>query len=152
MGQVVSEHLVSVVVAPVGSAGLGGQLDRDVHVHHLQHLLGLGVNLNNIVLFKSRDFWDVVVSSLPLFLLKLDRDTTNSASLQPLHQVSDEPAILFLRGFEGTRATSSTILLFVSKSRVSLVVLLDNQARSLLHGFGSHLTHFRVSCRSESSN
>ncbi len=45
-----SEHLVSVVVAPVGSAGLGGgQLDRDVHVHHLQHLLSLRVNLNNIL-------------------------------------------------------------------------------------------------------
>ncbi len=50
MGRVVSERLVSVVVTPVGSAGLGGgQLDRDVHVHHLQHLLGLRVNLNNIL-------------------------------------------------------------------------------------------------------
>lgn len=60
-----------------------------VELEHLQHLLGLWVNLDNIVL-QSRDLRNVVVSALPLLLLQLDGDTTYLTVPKPLHQVSDK--------------------------------------------------------------
>merc|ERR1712012_1197199 len=59
-----------------------------LEVHHLQHLLGFSINLDDVLL-KSRDVGDVVVPPLPLFLLQLDGDAAHSAPLQPLHQVGD---------------------------------------------------------------
>ena len=49
------------------------------------HLLQLG------------DIGNIVVSSLPLFLLQLDGDASHCASLQTLHQVSNEPGNLILK-------------------------------------------------------
>jgi hypothetical protein len=47
-------------------------------------------------LFQSGDVWDVVVPSLPLFLLQLDGDASNGGALEPLHEMSDEPGNLIL--------------------------------------------------------
>lgn len=47
-------------------------------------------------LFQSRDIWDVVVPSLPLFLLQLDGDASHGGPLEPLHEVSDKPGNLIL--------------------------------------------------------
>eukprot|EP00091_Calanus_sinicus_P019159 TRINITY_DN4684_c0_g1_i1.p1 TRINITY_DN4684_c0_g1~~TRINITY_DN4684_c0_g1_i1.p1 ORF type:complete len:101 (+),score=9.68 TRINITY_DN4684_c0_g1_i1:36-338(+) len=64
------------------STVVGGHLEsRDaLEVHHLQHLLGLGINLDDI-LFQSGDVWDVVVPSLPHVLCV---DTTAYSALIPL--------------------------------------------------------------------
>ena len=35
-------------------------------------------------LFQSGDVWDVVVPSLPLFLLQLDGDASHGVALEPL--------------------------------------------------------------------
>merc|ERR1711893_93492 len=93
--------VVKVVVAVVGDlvpetlvALSGGELDGDAaKVHHLQHLLGLGINLND-VLFQSRNIRNVVVPPLSLLFLQLDGDTTDSAALQTLHQMGDETSNL----------------------------------------------------------
>ena len=49
-----------------------------------------------IYLFQSRDIWDVVVPSLPLFLLQLDGDASHGGALEPLHEMSDEPGNLIV--------------------------------------------------------
>lgn len=61
-----------------------------VELEHLQHLLGLRIDLDNVVL-QSGNLWDIVVSAFPLFLLQLDGDTTYLTVSKPLHQVSDKP-------------------------------------------------------------
>ena len=47
-------------------------------------------------LLQLRDIGHVVVSSLPLLFLQLDGDTSHSAPLQSLHQMSDKPGNLIL--------------------------------------------------------
>ena len=39
---------------------------------------------------ESGDFWDVVVFTLTFFLLELEGDTANGATLDTLHQVGGE--------------------------------------------------------------
>ena len=48
-------------------------------------------------LLQLRDIGNIVVSPLPLFLLQLDGDASDCASLQTLHQVSNEPGNLILK-------------------------------------------------------
>ncbi len=43
---------------------------------------------------ESGDFGNVVVPPLPLLLLQLDGDAADGGTLQPLHQMSDEPGNL----------------------------------------------------------
>jgi len=59
------ELLVRPIVLYHGLGDLeAGQL---VEVHHLQHLSGLGINFDNILL-QSRYIWHIVISALSLFL------------------------------------------------------------------------------------
>ena len=48
-------------------------------------------------LLQLRDIRNVVISSFSLLFLQLDGDTSDGASLQTLHQVSDEPGNLILK-------------------------------------------------------
>merc|ERR1719400_751670 len=79
---------------------IGCDLDRNVHVHHLQHLLGLGVHFDNLRLLQSRRR-DIVIPSLSLLFLELDGDSSDSRALQSLHQVSDETSNLISKRFRG---------------------------------------------------
>merc|ERR1712228_787586 len=129
-------HLATRVPALVPEPGpLGGELDGDGgEVHHLQHLLSLSVNLNNI-LFQSRHFRNVVVPPLPLLLLQLDGDSSNSAALEALHQVSDETSNLVSEGLGGDEGNLvHDPLVGVEVERQLGVVLLDDESRSLLNG------------------
>ena len=47
-------------------------------------------------LLELGDVGHVVVPSLPLLLLQLDRDAAHGAPLQPLHQVGDKPGNLIV--------------------------------------------------------
>lgn len=60
-----------------------------VELQHLQHFLGLRINLNNVVL-QSRNLRNIVVSAFPLFLLQFDGNTTYLTMPKPLHKVSDK--------------------------------------------------------------
>merc|ERR550539_2001758 len=145
--------LVSVISGPA----VGGHLEsrNALEVHHLQHLLGLGVNLDDVLL-QLGHVGDVVVSPLTLLLLQLDGDASHGAALESLHQVSDEPGNLVaerLGGNEGNLLNDP--LVGVEIEGKLGVVLLDDDPGSLLDGFGSDATHDgeRIfSCRSESSN
>merc|ERR1719347_2568561 len=95
--------MVSTSTSPTASSSSHLESRDALKVHHLQHLLGLGIDLDDI-LFQSRDIWDIVVSSLPLFFLKLDGNASHCGSLQPLHEVSNKPGNLIterLGGDEG---------------------------------------------------
>jgi hypothetical protein len=71
-----------------------GELDGDgAEVHHLEHVLGLAVHLQD-VLFEGGDVGYVVVPPLTLLLLQLDGDPAHCGALQPFHQVGDESADL----------------------------------------------------------
>ena len=60
-----------------------------LEIHHFQHVLGLRINLNNILL-QSRNVRNVVISALTFFLLKLDGNSSDCGTLEPFHQMSDE--------------------------------------------------------------
>ena len=53
-------------------------------------------NGQRLHLLQGGDVGDVVVPSLPLLLLQLDRDAAHGAPLQPLHQVGDKPGNLIV--------------------------------------------------------
>ena len=56
------------------------------HVHGLQHVHGVAVDFNGIRL-ESRLLRHEIHTALTLFLLKLERDTADRATLDTLHQV-----------------------------------------------------------------
>ena len=96
--------LVPVVSAP---AALELEAGDALEVHHLEHLLGLGVNLDD-VLFQGGDVRDVVVPPLPLLFLQLDRDATDCRPLQPLHEMRDEAGDLVAQGLGGDQGNLKT--------------------------------------------
>lgn len=65
--------------------------NRDVaELEHLEHLLGLGIDLDDVVL-QSGNLGYVVVPALSLLLLQLYGDSADLAVTEPLHQVRNEP-------------------------------------------------------------
>ena len=96
--------LVPVVSAP---AALELEAGDALEVHHLEHLLGLGVNLDD-VLFQGGDVRDVVVPPLPLLFLQLDRDATDCRPLQPLHEMCDEAGDLVAQRLGGDQGNLKT--------------------------------------------
>ena len=96
--------LVPVVAAP---AALELEAGDALEVHHLEHLLGLGVDLDDVLL-EGGDVGHVVVPPLPLLLLQLDGDAAHRRPLQPLHEMRDEAGDLVaqrLRGDQGDLET-----------------------------------------------
>ena len=59
-------------------------------------------------LLQSRDIGDVVVPSLPLLLLQLDRDAAHRRPLQPLHEMRDEAGDLVAKGLGGDQGDLKT--------------------------------------------
>merc|ERR1719290_961059 len=112
-----------------------------LEVHHLQHLLGFGIHLDDI-LFQSRDIWDIVVSSLPLFLLQLDGDASHGGPLESLHEVSDKPGNLVaerLGGDEGDLLNDPLVGMEVECKLC--VIFLNNYTSCLLDSFGPDTSH-----------
>lgn len=90
-----SEHhhlrAIQILVATTKVVGVGlGELQATdvVEVQKLQHLLGVGVDLDDVLL-QSGDGRDVVVTTLTLLLLQLDGDTTHLGVTQTAHQMGD---------------------------------------------------------------
>jgi len=67
---------------------------------HFQHVLGLNINFNSVDI-QDGGLWDVVVSSLTLFLLQFDGNTSYSLVLKTFHQMGDETSDLVSEGFAG---------------------------------------------------
>ena len=135
----------------------------NVHLHSLEHLVGLGIH-KDLLLLKSGVLGDEVEAALSLLLLKLQGDATHRASLDSLHEVLfiipakldttvTYPAILFLILLEGRSAHSSTdyevrsdsvamtySLVVLEVQSELLVVLLNNGSSSLLNSSGTHTT------------
>ena len=64
--------------------------------------LGVRVNLESALGDgDGRDLGDVVVLSLPLLLLELERDTSDGSLLNSLHQVGGEPGDLVTESLGG---------------------------------------------------
>ena len=96
--------LVPVVAAP---AALELEAGDALEVHHLEHLLGLGVDLDDVLL-EGGDVGHVVVPPLPLLLLQLDRDAAHRRPLQPLHEMRDEAGDLVAQGLGGDQGDLKT--------------------------------------------
>lgn len=111
-----------------------------VELEHLQHLLGLWIDLDDIVL-QSGDLGNIVVSAFPLFLLQLDGNTTYLTVPKPLHQVSDKSSNLVAQGF--ARDNSDFLAYPLVRMEVqgeTWVVLLDNELRGLFDRLRSYAT------------
>merc|ERR1719509_483256 len=107
----------------------------------LEHLLGVSVHLNDVLL-ESRNIRNIVVTSLPLLLLQLDGDATNSGALEPLHEMGDEASDLVAEGFGGDESDLLDDPLVGVEVQGELgVVLLDQDPGGLLHGLGSDASH-----------
>lgn len=85
------KRLVSLGESSWTSLGRDGNgLQRNLETQGLDQVSGLGVNLQLTVgvgQVQSRDLWDVLVLSLTLLFLQLERDTSNWTLLNSLHQV-----------------------------------------------------------------
>ena len=58
----------------------------NVHLHGLQHIVGLSIH-KDLLLLKSRVLGDEVKTTLSLLLLELQGDSTHRTSLDSLHEV-----------------------------------------------------------------
>ena len=59
---------------------------RNAHLHGLQHVVGLGIH-KDLLLLQSRVLRNEVEAALSLLLLELQGNTTHRASLDSLHEV-----------------------------------------------------------------
>lgn len=66
-----------------------------VEVKHLQHLLSVGINFNDVML-QGRDLRNIVVTSLTLLFLQFDRDSSDLRVSEAPHQVGGKPGTIVL--------------------------------------------------------
>ena len=102
------------------------------------------VDLDHIGL-DSRLIGDKVHATLTLFLLKLERDTTDWSLLDPLHQMGGKSSDLVaetLRRDDGD--FFEDLLVRVEVECHARVILLDDLARRFLHGLGTDTPHLSV--------
>ena len=112
-----------------------------MEVEKLEHVLGLGVDLQDVQL-EGRHVWNVIVSSLSLFLLQLDRNASNRGPLQPLHEVGDEASNLVPRGLVRDESHFFDDPLVDVEVQGQLgVVLLDDDPGGLLDSLGADAAH-----------
>ena len=136
--------LVPVVAAP---AALELEAGDALEVHHLEHLLGLGVDLDDVLL-ESGDVGHVVVPPLPLLLLQLDGDAAHRRPLQPLHEMRDEAGDLVaqrLRGDQGDLGTDGN-------GQVTLVYEVDSYGFPIRSGYLISNPNFRNRIESINAN
>jgi len=117
-------------------------IDRDVEVKGVEESLGVGVNLESSNRsIESGDFGDVVVLALALFLLELERDTTDGSLLDALHQVGGEARDFVAQAFGGDSSDFiDNALVGVEIEGQAGVVFLDEDAGSPFGGFGTNAT------------
>lgn len=83
--------MIKTLIATSKVVGVGlGQLESTnvVEVQKLQHLLGVGIDLNDVLL-QGGNGGHVVVTTLTLLLLQLNGDTTHLGVTQAAHQVGN---------------------------------------------------------------
>ena len=82
-------NFLSAVVS--GSSAAAWQLEAGdaLEIHHLQHVLGLRIDLDDI-LFQSGNVRNIVIPTFTLFFLQFDGNSTDCWPLKPFHQMSDE--------------------------------------------------------------
>jgi len=129
--------------------GDGNDVGGDaVETHALEQVLGLLVDVERARLavlgeVESGDLGDVLVLSLTLLFLKLERDTTNGTTLDTLHQMSGVSGNLVpepLGGNDGDLITDPLVGLEVQRQLG--VVTLNDDLGGLLDGLSSDATHF----------
>jgi len=109
---------------------------------HFQHVLGLNINFNSVDI-QDGGLWDVVVSSLTLFLLQFDGNTSYSLVLKTFHQMGDETSDLVSEGFAGDDGNFlADTFVDMEIQRQSSVVFLDDKLGSFLNGLCTNSTHF----------
>lgn len=116
------------------------QVGQAAKVQQLQHLLGVGINFNQL-LVQSRHLWYIVVPPLSLFLLQFDGDSSDWTPLNPLHQMCYIPSDLvaeLLAGDDGYLFAHP--LVGVEVIAQSCVVLLDDHPGGLLDRLGPDST------------
>ena len=133
----------------------------DVHLHSLEHFLGINVHIDSLLL-QGRHLRDEVQTTLSLLLLELQGNSTHRSSLDSLHQMLFNewmlqnvtvtyPAILLRILLEGKSAHSSTIyksslkpskysLVVLEVQSQLLVVLLNDVSGGLLDSLSTHTT------------
>lgn len=99
--------------------------------------LSIGVNLNGASV-QSREFGNVVVTTLTLFFLQLEGDTTNRTARDTLHQVGRETGDLVAKtlGGDDSNLVADT-LVGLEVQRKTGVVLFNKDTGGLLDGLGS---------------
>jgi len=112
------------------------------NTHGLKHGAGLSVDLNSLN-GDLRDVRDVVVTTLTLLLLKLERNATDGALLNTLHEMGHETSDLVAHGLGRNESNlSADTLVGVEVESKTRIVLLDDGTSSLLDGLYTHATHF----------
>lgn len=114
------------------------------HAHALQHVLGVGIDIQLTRLglrnIQGRNLRDVLILALTLLLLELEGDTANRTALDTLHQVGGETGDLVaqtLRGDDGN-LIAETLVGFEVEGELG-VVPLDHHLGGALDGlFFSH--------------
>lgn len=117
------------------------------HVERLQHLLGVGVNFEDILLVDVRDLRDVIVTALSLFLLKFDGNTSDWSPLDPFHEMSRETSDLVPQSFRWNDGDLfGDPLVGVEIGPQLGVVFFHDDSGCFLHGFCSDATHLDSFC------
>lgn len=92
-------------------------------------------------MLKSRDFGNIVVASLSLLFLKLDRNTTDLAMSQPLHKMCDKASDLVAKGLAGNDSNLLAYpLVGVKVKGQPCVILFNDDPRGLFDGLGPDAT------------
>ena len=94
------------------------------HVHGLQHVHGVAVDFNGIRL-ESRLLRHEIHTALTLFLLKLERDTADRATLE--YQINEHSKEFVFRMYDSTRFDSER---WTAKARVELEDLKEAGTKS----------------------
>lgn len=122
---------------------------REVDLERLEHIGGVGVDLDRVLL-DERDVRDVVELLLALLLLELERDAAHGAALDAAHQVREISGNLVAHALgrhDGDLVHDAFV--DVEVERETVVVLLDDLARSALDGFGADASHLRKEQRQQ---
>ena len=100
--------------------------------------LGVLVNFNGGKV-KGRDFRDILILALTLLFLEFERDATDGATLNALHQVGREPGNLVSQALGGNNGDFiSELLVRVEVKGQTGVVLLNEDSRGLFHSLGAN--------------
>merc|ERR1740139_555926 len=119
----------------------GHDVGQPVHVQLLEHLPGVGVYLNHVHV-DLRTVRHVLHPALPLLFLQLEGNTADGTALDSPHQVRGEAGDLVAQTLGRDRShLLGNLLVDLEVQRKLGVILLHDDARSLLHGLRADATH-----------